>query len=82
MQDMAKRKHTEEAVPTPETSKRPNRTGKAFHLYLQGELRDALDDYVDQTEPAPTRTAVVELALRRYLASVGFWPRKPPDDSP
>lgn len=34
----------------------------------------ALERYVEDTEPRPTHTSVVELALRRLLKEVGYWP--------
>lgn len=55
------------------------RSGKQVSVYVDPEIREALDAYVDQAEPTTTLTAVVELALRRYLKSVGYWP--PPDQS-
>jgi hypothetical protein len=37
-------------------------------------LGEALEAYVEATRPKTTNTAVVELALERYLSEVGFWP--------
>jgi hypothetical protein len=45
---------------------------EVFHL--PPELREALAAYVASVEPATTRSAVVRLALQRFLTDVGFWP--------
>jgi hypothetical protein len=71
MVDMAERKRTR-------GSGRPKRTGLPLHVYLPPAVRKALDDYLASADPRPSQTAVVALALRRYLEGVGFWP--PPGD--
>jgi hypothetical protein len=54
--------------------KQPRRRGDSLHVWIDPAIRQALTAYVEQTEPETSATAVVELALRRYLQSVGFWP--------
>lgn len=39
-------------------------------------LGKALDDYIDSLKLKPTITGIVELSLKEYLASQGFWPPK------
>jgi len=46
----------------------------AFHL--EPELHEAFRIYVDGLQPQSSDTAVLVLALERYLQSVGFWPPK------
>jgi hypothetical protein len=55
--------------------KQPRRRGDSLHVWIDPAIRQSLTEYVEQTEPETNATAVVELALRRYLESVGFWPR-------
>ena len=66
--------------PTERPKRKPQRTGKSLNVWIQGELRDALDTYVENTKPRTTQTAVVELALEEFLTKAGLWP--PPAGSP
>ena len=45
---------------------------EAFHLPVS--LQHALQAFVDATEPETTKTAVIILALKRFLAEAGHWP--------
>jgi hypothetical protein len=45
---------------------------------INPELAKVLQAYIDGVKPKTTTTAVVELALERYLTEVGHWP--PPAD--
>lgn len=57
-------------------SKKPNRTGKSIQAYIDPEVRDAVDDYIESNELQPTLTTVLELALKEFLAKRGGWPRQ------
>jgi hypothetical protein len=52
----------------------PNRTGKAIHVYVKPNVRTALDDYLASLTIKPKITAVVEVALERFLEAEGFKP--------
>ena len=43
-------------------------------VHLPPDLRLALHDYIKGTEPEPTITAVVRLAIRRFLDESGYLP--------
>jgi hypothetical protein len=59
--------------------KPPQRTGKPLNVWLQEELRDALDELLGQTRRS--LTAEVSIALEEHLKKHGLWPR-PPRPSP
>jgi hypothetical protein len=68
-------------APTEAAPKRPKkRRGVPLHVYVDPDIRDVLDAVVDESEPHTSQKAVVELALRRYFASIGRWP--PPSPPP
>jgi hypothetical protein len=46
----------------------------AFHM--PQELFDAFKAHVESLEPRPHESEVLRVALKRYLESVGAWPRK------
>lgn len=56
------------------TQQRPNRTGKSHNFYLNADLTEALDAYVEAADPGTNNTAVVRSALKKYLAERGYWP--------
>lgn len=63
-----------EAPPAPTQPKRI-RPGKAnLNVWIAASVVDALDNYVEGTEPKPTATSAVELALKRFLTEAGYWP--------
>jgi hypothetical protein len=80
---MAKRKKPGDEMP-PEAPPKPAkrvRPGKAnLNVWIAASVIDALDRYVEGTEPKPTATSAVEHALKRFLAEVGYWP--PPKPGP
>jgi hypothetical protein len=49
---------------------------ESFHL--PQALLDALLQYVGQTRPETTKSAVIRLALEEFLARAGMWPPPPP----
>ncbi len=55
-------------------------TGRSPHVVLFSRvppaLGEALQQYVESREPKTTSSAVVELAVRRFLVSEGFYPPK------
>lgn len=57
-----------------------DRTGLQVGGYIDPDIRHALDRYLTETEPAPSITNVLEVALRRFLSSVGYWPPPPADN--
>jgi hypothetical protein len=68
-----------EAAPPETAPKRPKkRRGVPLHVYVDPDIRETLDRIVQRSEPHTSQKAIVELALRRYFASVGEWPPPPP----
>jgi hypothetical protein len=55
--------------------KPPQRSGKPLNVWIQDELRDALDELLGQTRRS--LTAEVSIALEEHLKKAGLWP--PPD---
>lgn len=45
-----------------------------IHAWVDDELADALQAYVDSTEPRVSKTSTIEAALRAFLREKGFWP--------
>lgn len=82
---MAKKSSTRKtAAPPaePEPKKGQNRS-PSYELYcrIRLDLGELLVDYIETTEPRPSKTSVVELALVRYFTSLGLWPLKKPKAS-
>lgn len=69
---MAKQK-PKPKTPTTNDAK-PNRAGVPITVYIDPALRDSLNHYLAVTEPAPTITAIVSVALRRFLQNAGSYP--------
>jgi hypothetical protein len=67
---MAKKK------PEPAPEKR-ERAGANLNVWIREDLYAALREYIAQTAPRTTKTAVVELCIEKHLREVGFWPPKP-----
>jgi hypothetical protein len=44
-------------------------------FHMPQDLFDAFQEYMSSLEPASTDSAVMRLALQRYLESKGYWPR-------
>lgn len=61
---------------------RPKGRKPTYIVYarVDPKIGEALEAYIAQTEPRPSQTAAVELALKRLLAEAGLWP--PPPVSP
>jgi hypothetical protein len=53
------------------------RKGTPLHVWLPKELEAAFQGYLDSEEPAVSKTAAVEAALRGFLRGKGFWPPSP-----
>lgn len=53
--------------------------GRSPHYQLfvriDPDLGDAFQEYLDETEPKPTTTSAVELAIKLLLKQAGRWPR-------
>lgn len=56
----------------PSSGRRPYST---IYNRVDPSVSEALAAYLADTLPRTTANAVVELALIRYLESVGYWPR-------
>lgn len=54
--------------------KKPNRKGKSLGAYLPSDLLEAFDRYVEETEPKPSKTAILAMLIRRFLGEKGYWP--------
>lgn len=64
------------------TEKKPSRrrsarTGASLSIWLSGPLMAALESFIHQSRPHPTKTSVIEAALEDFLAARGLWP--PPE---
>jgi predicted transcriptional regulator len=51
---------------------KPNRQGKPLNVWLDDDLRNALDEMVKRSRRSIT--AEVSIALEEYLAKQGLWP--------
>lgn len=56
------------------TSSKVRRLHPRLDFYLPQPLLEALRRFVQETEPHPTLTAVINTALEHYLKSQSFWP--------
>jgi hypothetical protein len=54
----------------PPEKKKPVRTGVNLNVWIDPQVHAALDAYVESHEPKTTLTAVVELAIKRYLREI------------
>ncbi len=45
------------------------RRGYHLGLKIRDDIAERLFDYIERSEPRPTKTSVIELALLRYLDS-------------
>ena len=69
------------APPKPPRKKRV-RPGKTnINVWISAPIAAAMERYIEETEPTPTATSAFELALKRFLTEVGYWPPTvtPPD---
>jgi hypothetical protein len=58
------------------SKKQPTRTGKPLHVWINDDLREQLEEAVNNARPKAKIKAHVEEALMEYLAKLGFWPPK------
>jgi hypothetical protein len=72
---MTERKKPSKTKPAGKKRKPPNRSGEPINVWVDPELRAALNAYVEEIEPRTTLTGAVELALKRMLTQAGYWPR-------
>lgn len=87
---MANRAATINRMPPPKDQggaggkrKPPNRTpAYLLNLRIDLELGEAFEEYLESSEPTPSKTAAVEAALKAFLRATGFWPRQRPGVSP
>lgn len=59
-----------------EQSKKQARSGAPLHAWIEEAIMAALDAYLEGTDPRISKTAFVEMALRKALRDVGCWPPK------
>jgi hypothetical protein len=52
------------------------RSGTSVHVYIDPLVNAALTEYIASQVFRPSKTAVLELALREHLERAGFWPPK------
>jgi hypothetical protein len=62
----------------PPTGRKPTYT---VYVRIDPAVGAALEEHIKSIQPKTTETAVVELAIRFYLESVGMWP-PPPSPAP
>lgn len=60
--------------------KKPNRSGVPLHVWIDPAIAEALQSYLEATEPKVFKTAAVESALKDFLRAKGCWPPKPSAD--
>lgn len=61
--------------PSPDAqAKKPVRSGKPLNVWIGVDLRDALDAFIESTDPKTNVTATIESALKKLLQEKGFWP--------
>jgi hypothetical protein len=58
--------------------KPPQRSGKPLNVWLEADVRDALDALLVQTRRS--LTSEVSIALENHLKAAGLWP--PPSSAP
>lgn len=62
-------------------SRKPKKTDRhktpKLQFHIPPDLKAALDRYIDATRPEPTVTAVLRLAVERFLEGEGHWPPPP-----
>lgn len=75
MLDMAKRKADTSSGDRPKRPA-PNRAGEPLNVWIQTALIEALQRYIDSTDPRVSKTATVESSLAAFLARHGFWDLK------
>jgi hypothetical protein len=56
--------------------RKPSRSGTPLHIWIDEDLAQALQGYLDSTDPRVAKTAFVESVLREALRVKGFWPHK------
>ncbi len=54
--------------------KTAGRPGKTVMAFIDPDVRDALDVYLESDELGPTLTAVLEVAIKEFLAKRSAWP--------
>ena len=52
------------------------RSGTSIHVYIDPAVNGSLAKYISTQVFKPSKTAVLELALREHLERAGFWPPK------
>jgi hypothetical protein len=71
-----KKKQMPAAAEVPEKTPKAERSGVGKMFYLDDELSQALDHFLDDQEFRPTQTTVFSLALKEFLRSRGYYPPK------
>lgn len=56
--------------------KRPARTGVPIHVWVDEDIRDALQDFIRSHELPPKIVDAVSLFIREGLTKRGFYPRR------
>ncbi len=62
------------AMTTPKKKRQRQRKGKALNVWIDAEIRDALDTAVERTRPRSSLRAVVEMVLGDWLRQEGLLP--------
>ena len=59
---------------------RPQRAHKGSNLnvWINSEIVEAMERFLESHEPRTDKTSLTELALKRLLTEFGYWPPKPP----
>jgi hypothetical protein len=58
--------------------RKPQRSGVPLNAWIEESIMQALESYLDSTDPRVSKTAALESALKDFLKGKGFWP--PPED--
>jgi hypothetical protein len=64
----------------PKSAKKAERSGEALNLRIDEDLYAAMEEYIADNNSRDvhkaSKTSTVELALKQFLKTHGFWPRK------
>ncbi|MFO0846623.1 MAG: hypothetical protein U0797_30360 [Gemmataceae bacterium] len=56
------------------SGKKPQRSGVPLNAWIEEPIMQALEMYLDGTDPRVSKTAALESALKDFLKGKGFWP--------
>lgn len=72
---MKRSNETVRSVGRPKANANDRHTSPREMFHLDPELRDVLIEHCRSSQPTITKSAVLRVALIRYLQEIGKWPR-------